>query len=1044
MTAGLPGGGDLADKELAQLIAEVAERKPHVAVVPDACHSGSGTRAPADTSVRRVPTAQRVRRAEDYVVTPAQAAANQREVGSAGGETGWFTLPAGAHVVLSACRAEEEAKEQVIEGERRGVFSHFLLEALQQAGQSLSYRDLAHRVAARVRATTARQVPQIEATAAADLDRPFLGGAVSTQGTSFHVRHDAQRGWVIDAGEVHGIPTPRGGETVVLALFPFAHSSGGALADALGTAKVTRVWPGESTVDVTLRDGTQPARDQTFKAVVAALPVPPTRVALEGDPEGVKLLQATLALAGPEASASLFVEDAAGAAGAELRVEARADGFRIRRTADTYPLTVDVQGIGPAEAELVVARLEHIARWMRIAALENPQSSIAPDAVRMELYREHEDTPLGGSEIRLEYSGGAGPRFRVRLKNTSGKRLYCMLLDLTETYEVDTAGLLPGGGVWLEPHGQDGAEAWARGGASVDAWIPNTLAEQGVVELRDILKLIVSTEESNATLLEQPELPVGVLRSAPRDLPLPKGTLERLMQRVGARAIGQNPEAAEALVDWRTSEVVLTTVRPREAVPVPRPEVVAELGAGVTLLGHPSFRAGARLTREAPATRDLGNLALPALLRDDIAVSQPFSFGSARGGEPGLGVVELVDADGFETVTPEQPLVFRADVVLGDDEHLLPVAFDGEFFLPLGRALRRGGGVEITLERLPAPTQEGRRSLTGSIRILFRKIVGQKLGLPFDYPHMAVAEVDDRGVVVYDAALDVVRARVAAAQRIVLYIHGIIGDTRGMVASVRGLPHAGVDPSAALAGRYDLVLSFDYENLHTSIEDTARALKERLAAVGLGPDHGRTLHIVAHLMGCLVSRWFIEREGGNRVVQHLVMLGAPNAGSPWPSVQHWATVALGLALNGLAAVVWPVQALGALMGGIEAVDAALDEMQPDSVFLRSLNSSPDPGIPYTVLAGNTSVIARALESSAAAERGLLTRLLQRLSPQPLVHGVTSLAFFGQPNDIAVSVQSICAVPPGRSPSATVREIACDHISYFSTAAGLKAVAEALS
>ena len=39
-----PGGYDLADKELAVLIQEVAARGVHLAVTLDCCHSGSGTR----------------------------------------------------------------------------------------------------------------------------------------------------------------------------------------------------------------------------------------------------------------------------------------------------------------------------------------------------------------------------------------------------------------------------------------------------------------------------------------------------------------------------------------------------------------------------------------------------------------------------------------------------------------------------------------------------------------------------------------------------------------------------------------------------------------------------------------------------------------------------------------------------------------------------------------------------------------------------------------------------------------------------------------
>ena len=37
-------------------------------------------------------------------------------------------------------------------------------------------------------------------------------------------------------------------------------------------------------------------------------------------------------------------------------------------------------------------------------------------------------------------------------------------------------------------------------------------------------------------------------------------------------------------------------------------------------------------------------------------------------------------------------------------------------------------------------------------------------------------------------------------------------------------------------------------------------------------------------MGGLVSRWFIEREGGNALVDHLVMCGTPNNGSPFGKI----------------------------------------------------------------------------------------------------------------------------------------------------------------
>jgi alpha-beta hydrolase superfamily lysophospholipase len=58
-----------------------------------------------------------------------------------------------------------------------------------------------------------------------------------------------------------------------------------------------------------------------------------------------------------------------------------------------------------------------------------------------------------------------------------------------------------------------------------------------------------------------------------------------------------------------------------------------------------------------------------------------------------------------------------------------------------------------------------------------------------------------------------------------------------------------------------------YESLQTTIEENARILKHRLAEAGLGPQHGKSLHIVAHSTGGLVSRWFIEHDDHRRSIQ---------------------------------------------------------------------------------------------------------------------------------------------------------------------------------
>jgi uncharacterized caspase-like protein len=197
------GSWDLADKELAFLISKVAQRKPQIVVILDACHSGSGTRASDGTTIRRTVTDTRLRPIETFVPGSGEYVSSTTPSSS-----GWLDLPMGRHILLAACRSEEEARELSFGGVRRGVFSYYLLEALQQRSPALSYRDLFRCIDARVRATVANQSPQIEATLNSDLAQPFLGGAIGAGRQTFAVHHEPILGWVMDGGAIHGIAPP--------------------------------------------------------------------------------------------------------------------------------------------------------------------------------------------------------------------------------------------------------------------------------------------------------------------------------------------------------------------------------------------------------------------------------------------------------------------------------------------------------------------------------------------------------------------------------------------------------------------------------------------------------------------------------------------------------------------------------------------------------------------------------------------------------------------------------------------------------------------
>jgi pimeloyl-ACP methyl ester carboxylesterase len=1028
---------DLADKELAQLISEVAAKGAHVVVILDCCHSGSGTRNADYTGVRRVPTDTRQRPLTTFLHGLKVPDSRATDVEN---ESGWVDLPEGRHILLAACRSDEEAKEYSLGGQPHGVFSHFLGEALAQSTGAITYRELFKRVNALVRSHAALQSPQIEPTDHAMFEENFLGGTAGQHGQYFTLSHDDNSGWVVDAGAIHGIPRPADDETTVFAVFAQASTPDQwrDMKHALGMARVRRVEAHRSVVEISFKQGS-PEKGQVFKAVLATLPLAPLDVQFDDNAAGLALARIALAKAGATGGPSLIVRESQRDK-AELRLVAVAGGsYRIVRPADGRRLVGDVQGFTEEGAKIAVSRLEHIARWMRIAELRNPASQLE-DKVALEVFQVTGDAvadaqPVQGTSLRMLYTKEPNgklrrPKIKLKLTNRSDRTLHCALVGLTQTYAVQS-DLLPSGSVRLEP----GQEAWANSGKPISTEVPDDLWKKGLIEVRDVLKLIVSTEEIDATLLEQGELDYPLQERGVRGAGGTRSTLGRLMKRVQTRGFSMKPDNDEIISDWGTHEFTFTTVRPLESTDIPR-AASAELYPGVKLLSHPALTAKARLTAAPVASRDVaGGFVLPPLLRDDPEVSQPFLLSSSRGGAPGLSVLELFDVQNQETVTREQPLRLEIAQPLGPGEHLLAVTHDGEFYLPVGRGTARDGHVEVVLDALPQP--QNTRSLFGAVRIYFQKVLSQHFGTQYKYPLLAAFNpaAAGGGQITEDAAA--LKAKVAKANRIVLYIHGIIGETRGMAASSLGL--AGPPKIPGLRDRYDLILTFDYENLHTSIEENARLLKQRLADAGLGPGHGKTLHIVAHSMGGLVSRWFVECEGGNALVQHLVMLGTPNGGSPWSTIEDWAITALSLGLNALSPVAWPTKILGSLVAAVEKIDVALDEMHPSSDFLKNLRSSPDPKIPYTIIAGNTSLISQSNPARDQARKSLL----ERLKSLNLLHLATAPAFFGEPNDIAVSVANIRNQPAGRTPAATIREVPCDHLTYFSTEVGLRALAETL-
>jgi pimeloyl-ACP methyl ester carboxylesterase len=397
------------------------------------------------------------------------------------------------------------------------------------------------------------------------------------------------------------------------------------------------------------------------------------------------------------------------------------------------------------------------------------------------------------------------------------------------------------------------------------------------------------------------------------------------------------------------------------------------------------------------------------------------SRGDTRSTTDDHGVIELSDIRNAETLADE-PLQIEIRQKLNANEALLPFAFDGEHVLPCGQVTRRDDGdTQVTLDHLPE-TPSDRRSVGGSLKLYFFKTylknndVNRLRWIKFKKDGSWEYHKDEKN------DEDTVRGQVAAAERVLLLVHGWIGDTEGMAAGVSAL---------GLRHHFDLVLAYDYENLSTPIADTARTLKRDLADVGLRDGDGKHLTLLVHSMGGLVSRWFIEHEGGNAVVDHLVMCGTPNFGSPFGHVDEarkLLVVLLGLAANYMPGQVHWIALVQLLLNRSQKVTPTLEQMNPGHDFITKLNDSEDPGIPYTIVAGNVREYREPTDA-------LFAKLLAKVGQSVLFDAL----FAQKANDIAVAVDSIRRVTPRRVSPPEVVNVNCHHLNYFVSEVGQQAL-----
>jgi pimeloyl-ACP methyl ester carboxylesterase len=970
------GGFDLADKELAVLLAELAKNDPHIAVILDCCHSGSATRSADDFTQLKARQTHEVldeRPLESYL-NGYYAALRQRGAS--------LEIPSSRHILLAACQRVQKAWEGK---DHSGVFTSTLLDVLTKSGPDISYADLFVRCRAAVRKRADNQDPQFQTYRSFNAYSGFLGRQASQTARRYSVYFE-NNGWRVDCGALHGLPSDPD-KRVELSLYPESNRS-----HLAGHAVTTQVGPQKSELKLLDIDADTSTH---YQAEITSLPVPPLTIYLEGDARGTKSLQQFLASSEDRSFGISLLTDAP--EGARYTLSAENDCYLLKLR-ETGKLIQGARGYSREAADYMFAIMKRVSAWERAAELQNHSTKMDPGDVRFEFSEvlgEGEEHEYPGNEITLDIdkksTGWRVIRGTLKANNLSQQPLHLLLVHFSEDY-----GFEPLYNERVERTESD-FTVTLDGNAIFNLALDENEGDQAI----HTFKLIVSTEQVDDFLLGQEPLKLG-------DIVAPKATRGLSFGPPRKKLVHEN--------EWFTKDLQVKLVRQLDRVSASDTSLADHK---ITIKGHPSLQAGISLSAAKTATRGVGagGDIYRVLERQGMEM---LNFSGERGNNE--SILELTDIRNPEALE-QNPLEIELDIDLAENEFILPLAFDGEYILLTGDPSRdEEGRTHISIRHIPE-IPDNRRSLGKALKLYFFKTCLQR-----EYINqLCWIEYNDDGS--FKRHRSGVADMVAAAKNVLLLVHGIIGDTD---AIVKGLKLAKDANGKSVDQRFDLVLTYDYESLSTPISETAVKLKQQLADAGLHDNDGRRLTLLAHSMGGLVSRWFIEREGGNKVVDHLVMFGTPNDGSPFGNIglaRQLSSVLTTLAISAFPVFAPYGGALVYLLNRSTKVPPPLEQMDPTSDFIKTLNASVDPGVQYTIIAGNIRDYRESVDQ-------FVVRLLAKVGRGSLFDRL----FQNAGHDIAVSSDSIRGVADTRAPAPRKENAACHHLNYFVSEAGLRAMA----
>jgi len=959
------GGMDLADKEIAELLSNIGKKCKNIIVIFDCCHSGSGTRHINDIILG--PTRQADSDDTNSLSRTAYNSSGNRLYDSyLNGELKRKygndpKLPFTKHILLSACDKKEKARELLYP--LNGAFTNYLIDVLVQ-NPTDDYISLFKKTRHSMRLEGLSQNPRIETNYFFNSHNSFLLNLPKAQ-----VHHDIFKTnndeWKIDLGAVHGMPTDKevylnilNGENII-------------------EADIKEVFVNHSSLNL---KSDLPSGLLTTKAKFLSPLAVPLIIQLHTDQAGKKRVSAAL-----ENYSPLKFELIENVNDAKYQLSCTENKVSIF---DTYSNKEIIAYVGDNEDEifeLTFADLEDISEWERKVEIKNENVRFNPNEIEFILidkstgikYTNQEIIEL---ELTKDQDGEYETEYELQVVNNTKVPIKCSLLAFSSKFAIDK---------WA-----DNIEVPAITGRNkleieLESGHDTLFIPKEKLETCDVFKLFISTgQHLDLEFLSQEKLPLIDLFIAYGNVVCSKEN-----SRGGKRDTRPSKKYNN---QWLTKEITVKCIKKQfelnsDTVSISE-NLAIKADKSLTGLIYPRMisKSSYEADEDTIVTQFIDSV-------DDIELIPLDSLKSLA------GVPNCLEFMNVQKSGANEGSDISITLNSVSDEIAVSIVYDGQHFIPLDLQKPEEGKYNFIINELPQKTSN--RSLKQAIKLFFIKL---KVGRQNDTTHQLK-------LISLDGAQDLtsiseIKTKLLSFKNPLLVIHGIIGNTKHMV---------NVASRVIGEGKYDCLLTFDYENLNTPIEVTAGELLRRLKEVGISSN--KQISILAHSMGGLVSRHMIEKLGGDKMVDKLVMVGTPNQGSKFAIIGgkyivQWLPVIFYL-INVLRDFK-SVTKIFDLATGKLSTSKTLDQMSPNNkdIWLDNLNLGKPPSTNYHIIHGNLTQFL----SNKAANKKLIDKAYEKGG---------KLFYPDEESDLVVSESSMCGVPHAEN-IITKKEVPSIHMSYF--------------